>query len=116
MKFDALGNQVEISDDGSLTVTTKGGAVYKIDKDGKPTIDLKTLKGISIGNLIDVVDYQITRVAGIISHFVRFVDNGVLEFAYNTNGKLVSMSMERLEIAISVDNYVTVSKHKHPDT
>ena len=110
MEFDAQGRKIETGNAGAVQVITKNGTVYTVEKDGKTTIDLQSLNGVGIENLVDVLEYRITSIVGIHSHFVRFVDNGLLEFAYNTNGHLVSLSMQSVKINITDDNVITVGR------
>ena len=89
MQFENVGNKVEFKTDGSLKITATGGSPMTVDKDGRSVFELKDLKAVSIQNIVDIESYSITRVEGMTSHCAKYVDFGLLEFAFDKQGNIV---------------------------
>lgn len=111
MKNEPKGTRINVGEMGVAKLKTASGTTIAVDKDGNAEVNLANIKAVSIANLIDLQEYRITHVAGLISHFARFVDDGTLEFAYNTNGKLVSFSGSHVTVGITTENVVTIHKY-----
>jgi hypothetical protein len=84
---------------GSLPVTRTpdGNFVFKLDQ----------IQSVGIRNITDVVEHRINTIVGTRSHMVRFVNGGVLTYAYNDAGLLIELCATNLMTIISANNEVT---------
>lgn len=74
--------QLSTAPDGSVT-TSSDKPVY---------VDLGHIDAIGIRNLVDVESHQITRVAGLTSHYIRLFGGGEVILAFNEQGEIVECS------------------------
>lgn len=112
MELDGNDANIKLNPDGSASFSTKSGGVYAIDKQGNVSINLQRIESVGIHNLADVAEHNIERVAGLISHFVRFVDGGEARFAYNTQGQLVDLSAANVGVSVSNQNEILFRRKK----
>lgn len=68
--------------------------------------ELPTVTSVALANLCEVHSHDVLRVAGMVSHSVRFVDGGQLRFAYNTRGELVDLHCRGVCVAMTPDGCV----------
>ena len=77
---------------------TKQNGNTRIESNGELRLKLSSIKSIGIRHLAEVEEYRINTIAGSRSHWVRFINGGILAFAYNANGQLLEFSAENLEV------------------
>lgn len=78
-----------IRPEGAMSIKTQSDGTVNAVSDKPVTIDLGTIEAIGIGNLVDVESHDITRVAGITSHFIRLHGGGDVVLAFNEQGKII---------------------------
>ena len=91
-------------------VGTEWGAVIAM-RDGVVRSDLPLLSSVGIHNLAEVTSYEIVRVAGMVSHYVRFYDGGSLRFAYSDRGQLVELAGERIRVHVDKEGHMLVAAY-----
>ena len=75
--------------EGTMQLTTSAdGSVYT-SSDKPVHIDLGHIEAIGIRNLVDVESHEITRVAGMTSHFIRLHGGGEVVLAFNDQGQII---------------------------
>lgn len=80
--------------------------VQPFSENGNVEIEPRTIKSVGIEHLSDVVEHQITTILGSTSHMVRFINGGRLEFAYNSEGKLIELNSRNLAVKITRDGEI----------
>lgn len=91
-------------------VSTDWGALISLH-DGTLQSDLPMLSSVGVHNLTEVVSYEIVRVAGMVSHYVRFYDGGSLRFAYSARGELVELAGERIRVHVDKEGHMLVAAY-----
>lgn len=90
------------------TVRTDCGAVFAM-REGMLFSELPLLSAVGIGNLVEVRNHEIVRVAGMTSHTVTYHDGGLLRFAYNDRGELIELSGQKVRVHIDKQGRMTVA-------
>lgn len=75
--------------EGTATLKTAADGSVLASSDKPINIDLGHIEAVGIRNLVDVESHEITRVAGMTSHFIRFFGGGEVIFAFNEQGKII---------------------------
>ena len=109
------GSTIYIMDDGGITVKSKSGATYSIDKNGNAHIDLKTIAKIGIENITGVQSHRIMRQGDLTVHEIVFQGDGKVKLTYTANGHLKEFSGNSIAIQVSPDNSVLL-KGSSPKT
>ncbi len=91
-------------------VTTDWGALIAVH-DGTMCGELPLLSSVGVHNLAEVSSYEIVRVAGMVSHYVRFYDGGSLRFAYSDRGQLVELAGERIRVHVDKEGHMLVAAY-----
>ena len=91
--------------DGSVELTTQSGIISAIS-DNDLVVDLPHIASVGIKNIAEVVEHLTASVLGSRSHMVRFVNGGVLEFAYSNTGELIELKATGLVTIIQPGNEV----------
>jgi hypothetical protein len=71
------------------------------DANGKYTFHVGQLSSVGIKNIGNVERHDINTVFGSRSHVVRFVNGGVLQFAYNAKNELIELTASKLTMHLS---------------
>jgi hypothetical protein len=71
------------------------------DDQGNLDVLVQRIKSVGIKNIGFVESHQVNTVFGSCSHVVRFVNGGVLQFAYNEKNELLELSAHKVQFAIS---------------
>jgi hypothetical protein len=91
-------------------VSTDWGALISL-REGTLRSDLPMLSSVGVHNLAEVTSYEIVRVAGMVSHYVRFYDGGSLRFAYSDRGQLVELAGERIRVHVDKEGHMLVAAY-----
>jgi hypothetical protein len=75
--------------------------VISEDAQGKYTLDVSRLTSVGIKNITLVERHDINTLFGSRSHVVRFVNSGVLQFAYNAKNELIELTASNLTMHLS---------------
>lgn len=85
------------------------GTFIHSDLAGDLSVTLHTVKAVSIANLADVAEYQITRDEMAVTHWVRFHGGGELHVAFDLEGDLISLRGERVCLTANDSRLVATS-------
>ncbi len=91
------------------------GAQFFVDR-GTLFSELPKLSTVGVHDLSAVAEHDIVRVAGVVSHFVRFNDGGFLRFAFNERGVLLELSGERVRVSMSSSGQMMVGAYGTQET
>jgi hypothetical protein len=75
--------------------------VISEDAQGKYTLDVSRLTSVGIKNITLVERHDINTLFGSRSHVVRFVNGGVLRFAYNAKNEFIELTASNLTMHLS---------------
>ena len=85
------------------------GEIIIVNSDESIELNLQGIISVGIQNLADVTEHQITSILNSRSHMVRFVNGGVLEFAYNDAGELIELNSRDLTVVVKSGSEVLFS-------
>ena len=74
---------------------------------GPVRMPLEAVKAVTIGNLAQVLDHEVTRSLDGSVHVVRFLHGGELRFAYDGQGRLIELTTLGLRSRVADDGTVT---------
>jgi hypothetical protein len=98
--------------DGESLATPWGACFTR--SDGQVVADLPAITSVGLCNLCEVRSHEVVRVAGMVSHCVRFMDGGQLRFAYNHRGELVELHCRGVSVAVTPDGRVMAAMPGSP--
>jgi hypothetical protein len=101
--------KVEHRPDGGIIVRLHNGSIVGLGADGSITATLPKVSKVGIKNLGEVESHAITTIAGSRSHVVRFINGGLLQFAYNNVGDIIELSSENLKGQLTPNNEMVYS-------
>jgi hypothetical protein len=100
-------------DYSGATVTTKTGAVYRMERGGALHMEMPAVQRLEIADIKQVLSHQVNRVFETTSHVIHFVGGGVFSCVYDQHGKMIEMDSQGLRQSSSPDGVVTVyGSHK----
>jgi hypothetical protein len=105
---------VQITPEGVVKLEIQPDGSMRASSDQPVKMDLGTIRSVGIRNLVHVESHAITRVAGSVSHYVRFFGGGALRFAYNDRGQLIELVCELLSVTTQ-DGEVLVDVQRRVD-
>ena len=91
----------------SILTKGTGDLPVTLNSDGNSVLQLDQIKSVGIRNISDVVEHRINTIVGTRSHMVRFVNGGLLTYAYNDAGQLIELCATHLMTIISKNNEVS---------
>ncbi len=95
-------------DYSGATVTTREGAVYRLERGGALHAQLPVVQRMEIADIKQVLSHQINRVYETTSHVIRFVGGGVFSCVYDDSGKMIEMDGHRLHQSTTPDGVITI--------
>ncbi|MET3133622.1 hypothetical protein AAKU55_003912 [Oxalobacteraceae bacterium GrIS 1.11] len=95
--------QVERHPDGSVTVRLQNGDSFAIKEDSI-CADVSAVSSVGIKHLDEVASHIVNDIAQSRSHVIRFVNGGLLQYAYNSAGELIGLSARNLGCRLSSNN------------
>jgi hypothetical protein len=95
-------------DYSGATVTTKEGAVYRIERGGALHAQLPLVRRMEIADLTQVLSHQVNRVFETTSHVIHFVGGGMFSCVYDDHGKMIEMDGHGLHQSTTPDGVITV--------
>ncbi|MET3134796.1 hypothetical protein AAKU55_005098 [Oxalobacteraceae bacterium GrIS 1.11] len=95
--------QVERHPDGNATVRFQNGDSFALTRDGI-CADVSAVSAIGIKHLDEVASHTVNDIAQSRSHVIRFVNGGLLQYAYNSAGELIELSAHNLGCRLSSNN------------
>jgi hypothetical protein len=95
------------------SLATPWGARF-MRSDGQVLADVPVITSVGLCNLCEIRSHEVVRVAGLVSHSVRFMDGGQMRFAYNERGELVELYSRGVSVAISKDGRVLAAMAGSP--
>lgn len=94
--------QIKNSADGRLTASS----------DKPVSIDLGTIEAVGIKNLVDIESHNITRIAGVTSHFIKLFGGGEIVLAFNEQGTILDCRGSNVLTTIENGRSLVFSKKK----
>jgi len=79
------------------------GTSVILKPDGSVEYETGKIKTVGIRNITEVLEHRINTIFDSRSHMVRFVNGGVLKYAYNGSGELIELSASNVAVVISED-------------
>lgn len=94
---------------GPLRIDTAMGGIT-VDHDGADnvTINLHCVREVGIASLAEVLAHDIVQVAGLVSHSVRLINGGQVNFAFNQAGQVVELSGVRAQLHMTTNHGLTI--------
>jgi hypothetical protein len=71
------------------------------DAQGNLEVLVQFIKCVGIKNIANVQSHEVNTLFGSRSHVVRFVNGGVLNFAYNAQNEIIELSAQKVLFALS---------------
>lgn len=71
------------------------------DAEGNLTVGVQRISSVGIKNIGYVEHYEVNTLFGSRSHVVRFVNGGVLQFAYNDKNEIIELCSTGLTLHLS---------------
>lgn len=103
MAAPAMQYQVERDADGTVTVRLDQGERFALTAAGI-CADLTSITAVGIKHVDEVASHIIHTIDGSRSHVIRFINGSLLNYAYNSEGRLIELSAQNLACRISSDN------------
>lgn len=75
---------------GPLHIDTPMGGIT-VEHDGADNLafSLDVIREVGVASLADVLSHDIVQVAGLVSHSIRLINGGQVNFAFNQAGQVV---------------------------
>lgn len=84
---------------GSLHIdTAMGGITVNHDGADNVTLNLHCIREVGVASLADVLSHEVVEVAGFVSHSIRLINGGQVNFAFNQAGQVVELSGARTRL------------------
>ena len=102
---------------GEIVQVGDRGATLVLHQDGSFDYTLPEINTVGIRDIADVVEHRINTIVGSHLHMVRFVNGGLLTYAYNDAGELIELVSNNLAADVSVENEIVyyVLRDQNPD-
>jgi len=102
---------------GEIVQVGDSGATLVLNQDGSFDYTITEINTVGIRDIADVVEHRINTIVGSRLHMVRFVNGGVLTYAYNDASELIELASSNLAADISVENEIVyyVLRDPSPD-
>jgi hypothetical protein len=95
--------KVESDTDGTVTVRFEQGERFALTAAGI-CADLTSITAVGIKHVDEVASHIINTIAGSRSHVIHFINGSLLNYAYNSEGRLIELSARNLACRISRDS------------
>jgi len=82
------------------------GTSFILNSDSSIEYNLSEINAVGIKNITDVVEHRINTIMGSRLHMVRFINEGILTYAYNDAGQLIELASSDLAAEISKNNEI----------
>ena len=89
---------------GQIFQIGDGGATIIRNPDGSLDYSLNEINSVDIRDITDVVEHRINTIVGSRLHMVRFMNGGLLTYAYNNAGQLIELTSSGLSAEMSTNN------------
>jgi hypothetical protein len=99
---------------GQIIPVAGSGASFIRNADGSLEYFTAEIRTVGIKDIMDVVEHRINTIVGSRLHMVRFVNGGVLTYAYNDAGVLIELASSDLSVDISTNNEVVYYVEREP--
>ncbi len=94
------GQYVQRHPDGNISVRMDNGGTAILNGD-EVSLDLSVIRSVGIANLGEVESHAVNTIVGSRSHVIRFINGGILQFAYNNDGEIIELCAEKLQVRLS---------------
>ncbi|WP_144409833.1 hypothetical protein [Cupriavidus basilensis] len=101
-----VAKRVVLRADGGLSSIVSAGVVEVTYPAEPVTLRLDRVASMDIGDPAQVIEHDMTGVAGMISHDIHFHDGSRAQYAVNAHGKIVAFEAKSIALEISADNHV----------
>ena len=78
--------------------TAMGGITIEHDDADNVTLNLHRIREVGVVSLAEVLSHDIVQVAGLVSHCIRLINCGQVNFAFNQSGQVVELSGTRAQL------------------
>jgi hypothetical protein len=100
---------------GEIVQVGKSGATLVLNQNGSFDFTIAEINTIGIRDIADVLEHRINSIVGSHLHMVRFVNGGLLTYAYNDAGELIELASSNLAADISIDNNIVYYVLREPN-
>jgi len=81
--------------------TAMGGITVEHDGADHVTLNLHCIREVGVSSLAEVLSHDIVTVAGLVSHSVKLINGGQVDFAFNKAGQVVELSGVRAQLHLT---------------
>jgi hypothetical protein len=99
---------------GDTVLDRISGTFAHFDGPNDLSVTLPVITAVSIADLAEVADHQITRTADTVAHHVRFHGGGEVHIVYSLSGEVLELCGERLITSTSASGLVSVGAYRPP--
>ncbi len=94
---------------GPLHIDTQMGGIT-VEHDGADhlTFSLHVIREVGVASLAEVLSHDIVQVAGLVSHSIRLVNGGQVNFAFNQAGQVVELSGARTQLHLTTAHSLSI--------
>lgn len=101
---------------GQIVQIGDRGASFIRNADGSLNFFPVEINTVGIRDIADVVEHRINTIVGSRLHLVRFVNGGLLTYAYNDAGELIELVSNNLVAEISIENEIVYYVLREPSS
>jgi hypothetical protein len=94
-------HSIEHDANGGMTLRLADGGIFSVDENGCANGSVPHAISVGVLDLAEIESHAINTIAGSRSHVVRFRNGGLLQYAYNDAGQLITLSSDKLNSQLS---------------
>ncbi|MEY2844017.1 MAG: hypothetical protein RI920_2054 [Pseudomonadota bacterium] len=99
---------------GPLHINTeRGGIAVEHDGADHVTLDVHVIREVGVASLAEVLAHDIVQVAGLVSHIIRLINGGQVNFAFNQAGQVVALSGARAQLQLTTTHSLSIRALQH---
>jgi len=88
--------------------TAMGGITVEHDGADHVTLNLDCIREIGVASLTEVLSHEVVLVAGLVSHSIKLINGGQVNFAFNQAGQVVELSGVRAQFHMTTNHSLTI--------
>jgi hypothetical protein len=93
--------------------TQMGGITVVHDGADRLTFSLDVIREVGVASLAEVLAHDIVQVAGLVSHSIRLINGGQVNFAFNQAGQVVELSGARAQLQLTTAHSLSIRALPH---
>lgn len=88
--------------------TAMGGIAIEHDGADNVTLNLRRIREVGVASLAEVLSHDVVQVAGLVSHSIRLINGGQVNFAFNQAGQVVELSGVRSQLRMTMTHSLII--------